>query len=152
ADQNIVTRDIGKAKVLVQARRLLEIRPNLKVQAIHSPLEFVPMSVYRADLILACLDSRIARQVVNERAWHMGGTVWADSGVLGSEWLARVNVYTPAADAPCLECAWSDEDYRLLEQHYLCRGASGPAPTGATAELGALAAAMLAAECRKILT
>jgi molybdopterin/thiamine biosynthesis adenylyltransferase len=151
-NQNIVSRDVGKPKVLVQARRLREIRPNdLQVVALHTPLENTPLGLWRADLILACLDSRVARQTVNERAWRLG-IPWADAGVLGSEWLARVNVYARGYDAPCLECAWSDEDYRLLEQQYPCAGAANsPLPNGASSELGALAAAMLALECRKML-
>jgi molybdopterin/thiamine biosynthesis adenylyltransferase len=150
-NQDIVPRDVKKPKALVQARRLAEIRPNLEVHAIHAPLEGLPLAIWRADLILACLDSRAARQAVNQRAWRLG-VPWADSGVLGSEWLARVNVYAPAGDAPCLECAWSEEDYRLNEQQYPCDGPVGaPAPNGASAELGALAAAMLALECRKML-
>jgi molybdopterin/thiamine biosynthesis adenylyltransferase len=151
ANQNIMARDLGKPKVVVQAQRLAEIRPNLEVHAIHAPLESLPLGAWRADLIVACLDSRSARQAVNERAWRLG-VPWADSGVLGSEWLARVNVYSPATDAPCLECAWSDEDYRLIEQPYPCGGGAVPPPNGASSELGALAAAMLALECRKLLT
>jgi len=151
ANQDIVPRDAGRPKVLVQARRLAEIRPRLEVHAIHAPLESLPLGAWRADLIVACLDSRTARQALNERAWRLG-IPWIDSGVLGSEWLARVNVYAPADGAPCLECAWSDEDYRQLERHYPCGGAAGaPAPNGASSGLGALAAAMLALECRKML-
>ncbi len=152
ANQDIVARDIGKPKVLVQARRLMQIRPDLEVTALHTSLENLPLGAWRVDLIVSCLDSRAARQAVNERAWRLG-VPWVDAGVLGSEWLARVNVYAPAHDAPCLECAWSDDDYRLLEQRYPCGGgAQAPAPNGATSELGALAAAMLALECRKALT
>jgi len=151
ANQDIAPRDVGKPKVLVQARRLVEIRSRLEVNAIHAPLESLPLGAWRADLVVACLDSRAARQAVNERAWRLG-IPWVDSGVLGSEGLARVNVYVPGYDAPCLECAWSDEDYRLLEQQYPCGGAAHvPAPNGASSELGALAAAMLALECRKML-
>jgi molybdopterin/thiamine biosynthesis adenylyltransferase len=151
ANQDIAPRDAEKPKVVVQARRLLEIRPNLEVNAIHAPLESVPLAEWRADLILACLDSLAPRQTVNERAWRLG-VPWIDSGVMGSEWLARVNVYMPAEDAPCLECAWSDADYALIEQQYPCgRVAGAPAPNGASAELGALAAAMQALECRKML-
>jgi len=103
-NQDIVSRDVKKPKVGVQARRLKEIRPDLGVAALHAPLESVPLGTWRADLIVACLDSRAARQAVNERAWRLG-VPWIDSGVLGSEWLARVNVYVPGHDAPCLECA-----------------------------------------------
>jgi molybdopterin/thiamine biosynthesis adenylyltransferase len=150
-NQDILPRDVKKPKVAVQARRLKEIRSDLEVAALHAPLESVPLGTWRADLIVACLDSRAARQAVNERAWRLG-VPWIDSGVLGSEWLARVNVYVPGHDAPCLECAWSDEDYKLIEREYPCSGpAHAPAPNGATSELGALAAAMLAVECRKML-
>lgn len=151
ANQDIVLRDVEKPKVLVQARRLAEIRPSLEVNAIHAPVESPPLGVWRADLIVACLDSRAARQVVNERAWRLG-VPWVDSGVLGLESLARVNVYAPADGAPCLECAWSDEDYRLIERPYPCGGPAGaPAPNGASSALGALAAAMLALECQEML-
>ena len=151
-NQDILPRDVGKPKVQVQARRLAEIRPDLEIDAIHAPLETLPLGAWRVDLIAACLDSRAARQSVNERAWRLS-VPWLDSGVLGSQWLARVNVYAHAYDAPCLECAWSDEDYRLLEQQYPCGGpAHAPAPNGASAELGALAAAVLALESRKMLT
>src|ERR1035438_6534958 len=124
-NQDILPRDVGKPKVHVQARRLAEIRPDLEIDAIHAPLESLPLGAWRVDLIAACLDSRAARQTVNERAWRLG-VPWVDSGVLGSEWLARVNVYAPAYDAPCLECAWSDADYRLLSQRYPCAGAADP--------------------------
>jgi molybdopterin/thiamine biosynthesis adenylyltransferase len=151
ANQDILPRDVGRPKVLVQAMRLVRIRPNLEVEAIHAPLESVPLGTWRANLIVACLDSRAARQVVNERAWRVG-VPWLDSGVMAAESLARVNVYAPAPDASCLECAWSADDYRLMEQHYPCDGPSGvPAPTGASSALGALAAALLAVECQKML-
>jgi molybdopterin/thiamine biosynthesis adenylyltransferase len=151
ANQDISPGDVWKPKVLVQARRLTRIRPNLEVAAIHAALESVPLGTWRSDLIVACLDSRAVRQAVNERAWRVG-VPWVDSGVLASEWLARVNVYAPATGAPCLECAWSAEDYGLLEQQYPCDGpTSMPAPTGAPSALGALAAALLALECQKML-
>jgi len=150
-NQNILPRDVGQWKAVVLARRLLEIRPDLEVRIFHAPLENLPGGVFRADLIVSCLDSRAARQALQERAWRMG-SVLVDSGVMGSESLARVNVYTPAADMPCLECAWSEEDYRMAGRRYLCSGTvDAPAPNGASCELGALAGAMLAIESRKML-
>ena len=149
ANQDILQCDLGKTKVAAQASRLAEIRPDLEIEAIHLPLESLPLGAWNVDLVTACLDSRAARQVVNERAWRRG-VPWVDSGVMGSEGLTRVNAYVPGADAPCLECAWSEDDYRLIGQEYPC-GAGEPAPNGAPAELGALAAALLAVECRKLL-
>jgi len=59
----------------------------------------------------------------------------------------------PGGDVPCLECAWSDSDYEMIEQVYPCLHieAVEGTPTNAPSSLGALAAAMLALECRKIL-
>jgi hypothetical protein len=77
---------------------------------------------------------------------------WIDSGVDGGGLLARVNGYAPGLDAPCLECAWEQADYDALEQRYLCHtGAHGVAATNAPAELGGLAASLMAIECRKVL-
>ena len=53
------------------------------------------------DLIVSCLDSKAARQHVNEIAWRLG-TPWIDCGVLGSQSLVRVNAYFPAQGSPCL--------------------------------------------------
>jgi|SRR5579872_1793987 len=149
-NQDILPRDVGRPKVEVQARRIVEIRPDIEVVAIHTSLETVPVGIWRADLIVAALDSRLARQVVNERAWRVG-VLWVDSGVLASECLARVNLYSPSSEAPCLECAWSAEDYKLLEQQYPCGAGDAPLPTGATSALGALAASLAALEIGKLL-
>ena len=135
--QDILPAEAGESKALVQARRLTAIRPDLDVQAVHAPLESVPLGLWRAHLIVACLDARRGRQAaVNERAFHLG-VPSVDTGVLASQSLARVNVYAPDRDAPCLECPWSDADYRLLEQQYPCEGAvETPPPTGAPSALG----------------
>lgn len=152
ANQDILPTDSGAPKAAVQARRLRAIRTDLAVDAVHAPLEAVPLGLWRADLIVACVDSRGARLGVHKRAGHLG-VPWIDTGVLAEQWLARVNVYVPGDDKPCLECAWADADYRMLEQRYPCDGSeeAAPLPTGAPSALGALAAAMAALECRKML-
>jgi ssDNA-binding Zn-finger/Zn-ribbon topoisomerase 1 len=130
---------------------LQRINPQLRVEAIASAVEDVPLGRLRCDLILACLDSRRARQTVNEVAWRLG-IPWIDAGVLGAQLLARVNVYDPAPDGPCLECAWSQTDYEAIEQEYPCAGGSGaPRPSDSPSALGALAASLLAIECQKLL-
>ena len=150
--QDITPHDVGRRKASVQARRLRRINPALRVSAITEAVERVPLGLLRADVILACLDSRRARQYVNQSAWRLGVT-WIDSGVEAGELLARVNVYAPGTDSPCLECAWDERDYAALEQAYPCAGPVGQTyPTLAPSSLGALAASMQAIECEKILT
>jgi adenylyltransferase/sulfurtransferase len=149
--QDITPRDVGKPKAAVQARRLRRVNPALEVMAVADAVENVPLGRLRANVILACLDSRAARRHVNRIAWRLG-VPWIDSAIQGEDLLARVNVYVPQAHQPCLECAWDERDYQALEQTYPCNGGSAaPQPTNAPSSLGALAASLLALECEKVL-
>ena len=149
--QDISPSDVGKRKVGVQARRLRRINPDVQVEAIYDAVERVALGRLRGDVILACLDSRIARQQVNQFAWRLGVPL-IDAGVEPSALLARINVYIPGADNSCLECAWDDRDYEALEQSYPCGGfVSTVAATNAPSSLGALAASLQALECQKLL-
>jgi molybdopterin/thiamine biosynthesis adenylyltransferase len=150
--QDIVPNDIGNPKALVQASRLSAINPDLHVIPIVGSVENLPLGTLRSDVMLTALDSRRSRQCVNEIAWRLR-IPWCDSGVRSEELLARIIVYMPGENAPCLECAWSDSDYEKIEQVYPCDDATGTneVPTNAPSCLGALAASMQALECGKIL-
>jgi adenylyltransferase/sulfurtransferase len=151
SSQAISAGNLGEGKARVQARNLRRINSRLRVTALHAAVESVPLGRLRADVILACLDSRRARQYVNQAAWRLG-VPWVDAGVEGAGLLARVNVYTPGADSPCLECAWDERDYNALEQTYPCSGSVLESfKTDAPSSLGALAASLQAIECRKLL-
>jgi molybdopterin/thiamine biosynthesis adenylyltransferase len=148
AGQAIAPRDVGRAKAKVQAARARRIRPRLAVEAIVGTVEQVPLGCLRADWIVACLDSRRARQSVNEMARHLGRP-WIDTGVAAGERLARVTIYGADEANTCLECGWDERDYAALEQEYPCAGAGRVAPTAAPAALGALAAALAALACER---
>lgn len=150
--QDITPRDVGKRKAIVQARKLRRINARVRVHAIADAVERVPLGWLRADVILACLDSRISRKQVNQFAWRLGVPL-IDAGVESGGLLARVNVYVPGADNPCLECAWDERDYEALEQRYPCLGFAASTPaTNAPSSLGALAASLQAIECQKLLS
>lgn len=149
--QDAGARDVGHTKVSVQARRARCANSALRVDAVHAPVEQLPLGALRGDLILTCLDSRAARQYVNEASRRLG-IPWIDAGVMADLWLARVSVYSNAADTACMECAWSQSDYASLEQTFACGATNAVAATGAAASLGALAAAMQAIECQRLLT
>ena len=149
--QNVESYDVGKPKVQAQAAKLRRINPGLVLAAIKERIEDVPRGLLRCDLMVSCLDSRAARQHVNEIAFRLG-TPWIDCGILGGQNLARVNAYVPATDAPCLECPWSGEEYAHVEQDYLCAAGSAAAfPSTASSALGALAASLAAIEIAKFL-
>jgi hypothetical protein len=148
--QDITRRDVGQPKALVQARRLRAINPAVRVRAIVDAVENVPTGLLRADVVLTGLDSRRSRQWVNEGVWRLGQG-WIDAGVEGEDLQARIAIYQPGPDAPCLECAWSTRSYELLAQTYPCNGRpSDPPPTNAPSALGALTAARQILECRKL--
>lgn len=149
--QAITPADISQPKARVQARRARRINPKLEVVAIVDRLEHVPLGCLRGDVILAGLDSKESRRCANEVAWRLG-VPWIDAGVEPSLMLARVNVYLPAADQPCLECAWGERDYAELATVHPCDAGVAKTPaTNSPACLGALAASLAAIECQKLI-
>lgn len=151
AGQDITPGDVGKPKTLVQARRLEAIRPSLVVEAVCADVTTLPLGALRGNVILGCLDNNSARQVVSEAAWHLG-VPFLDAGVRNDGLLARVNVYVPGPNAPCMQCAWDSRHYLSLEQEYPCDGAdTAPPATRSPSFLGSLAASLQAVECSKLL-
>src|SRR5688500_13799194 len=98
--QAIERHDVGRPKAVVQAERLSRIRgpghrgDRLKAVPLVARLEDVPLGLMRADVILGCLDSRLARRELNRVAWRLG-VPWVDCGVQADGILARVNAYFP---------------------------------------------------------
>ena len=150
ASQQITRRDVGKAKAIVQARRIARIAPWIRTRAIVDRVENVPPALLRCDAMAACLDSKAGRRDVNALAWHLG-VAWIDSGVNAAGLLARINVYVPAPGAVCHECAWDDRAYETLGVRFRCGGQAAAAPTNSSAWLGSLAASVQAAELAKLL-
>jgi len=150
AAQRIDPADAGRAKVEVQAERIRRIDPELDVVAIAAPADDVPLGRLRGDVVVAGLDNRRARQTVNEVARRLG-VPWLDAGVRAQGSLVRVNLYGPGEDSACIECGWGDRDYDGLEQIRPCSPDAEVPPTNASAGLGALAAAVQAMECEKLL-
>jgi molybdopterin/thiamine biosynthesis adenylyltransferase len=149
--QDIAIRDLGRPKAAVQAQRLRDINPSIAVNPIHGDLEDLPLGQLKGDVILACLDSRRARLVVNQSAWRLG-VPWINAGIDATGLLARVQVFVPAPNTCCLECAFDSRDYELVEQTYPCQAQGLEIATAAPSALGALAAALQAVECQKLLS
>lgn len=148
--QNIRRRDLGQLKAAVQRRVLREIDGALAVDAIADVVENVPLGRLRGDVLLGAVDSKAARRTINTVATRLE-MPWIDAGVNGDQRLARVSAYRTGAATPCPECAWDDGDYALADARRPCLGGAGAAPTRAPSALGALAAALQALECRRLL-
>ena len=142
---------LGKPKVAVQAALISAINPQISVEPIQNRVENVPLAVLRSSVVIACVDNRRARQTINRIAWRCGSP-WIDAAVDAPS-LVRVNAYMPGESA-CIECGWTAISYELLEQDYACDVGSeiSVSATAAPAELGTLAAALQAAELRKLLS
>ena len=149
--QRIGPKDVGKQKVDVQARALRKLAPDLTVAAWACPFAAVPLGRLRDSVILACVDSRIARQSINQAAFWLG-IPWIDAG-LDRAGSVRTRIYIPGAGNDCMECAYSASDYALLEQRVPCDAASFLVPaTAAPAELGAIAAGLQVSQLRRLLS
>jgi molybdopterin/thiamine biosynthesis adenylyltransferase len=150
--QAIEASDVGKAKARVQARRLRRTVSGVHIVPTIARAEDLPLGRLQMGVIVSCVDSRATRQYLNQVAWRLNLPL-VDAAVDATGLYARCNVYLPAANAPCLECAWGQQDYAALEQEYPCQaGARREAPpTNAPAALGALAAALAAIELEKML-
>jgi molybdopterin/thiamine biosynthesis adenylyltransferase len=146
--QDYEPHDIGRSKAEALAERLGEKFPALRVEAFYADLEDVPLGAFRVDVLFGALDSRRARQVlVSERGWPLGVPVI--DGAVGEGLLGRVQTFIPGAETACLECGWSEADYRLLAAEYPCLpGAFAHAPgTVSPACVGAVVAGLMAARC-----
>ncbi len=128
--------DVGKKKAAVAAASVRRILPDGHVIATDGDIQQeVGLGDFaESDLVLACVDNRLARLWINRCCWRVG-TPWIDAGVqeidgVVQAFAARSNV--------CYECGFKEIDYQLLEQRYPCleaemtAGRERPIPTSPT--------------------
>lgn len=95
----------------VVAKRAMEINPQIKVTPIVGNLfSEVGFGLYNSvDVIIGCLDSRIARYLLNRLAMRAGKT-WIDGSIENMTGVVRV--YTPGIS--CYECGLSREEFNNI--------------------------------------
>lgn len=95
----------------IVAKRAMEINPQIKVTPIVGNLfSEVGFGLYRSvDVIIGCLDSRIARYLLNRLAMRAGKT-WIDGSIENMTGVVRV--YTPGIS--CYECGLSREEFNNI--------------------------------------
>ncbi len=98
-------------KAEIVAKRAMEINPQIKVTPIVGNLfSQVGFGIYKSvDVIIGCLDSRIARYLLNRLAMRVGKT-WIDGSIENMTGVVRV--YTPGIS--CYECGLSREDFNNI--------------------------------------
>ena len=95
----------------IVAKRAMEINPQIKVIPIVGNLfSEVGFGLYNSvDVIIGCLDSRIARYLLNRLAMRAGKT-WVDGSIENMTGVVRV--YTPGMS--CYECGLSREEFNNI--------------------------------------
>ena len=98
-------------KAEVVAKRAMEINPQIKATPIVGNLfSEVGFGLYRSvDVVIGCLDSRIARYLLNRLCMRAGKT-WIDGSI--ENLTGVVKVYTPGLS--CYECGLSREEFNNI--------------------------------------
>ncbi len=98
-------------KAEVAAKRAMEINSQIKVIPIVGNLfSEVGLALYKSvDVIIGCLDSRLARYQLNRMAMRAGKT-WIDGSI--ENLTGVVKVYTPGKS--CYECGLSREEFNII--------------------------------------
>lgn len=95
-------------KAEIVAKRAMEINPQIKVTPIVGNLfSEVGLGLYRSvDVVIGCLDSRIARYLLNRLSLR-AGKPWIDGSI--ENLTGTVRVYSPGVS--CYECGLSREEF-----------------------------------------
>lgn len=99
-------------KAAIAAERIKEINSNVKVQYINGDITLdVGLGVFRRmDVIIGCLDNRLARLFLNRFCYKVGKT-WIDGAI--ENLTGQVNVYKPFET--CYECSLKEADWKTLK-------------------------------------
>ncbi len=111
--------DKGLYKAEVAAKRVREINPTVNIQAICGDLSTgVGLGVYRrADVVIGCLDSLIARVLLNRQCFR-AGKIWIEGGIGDLE--GQVTGYQYGKN--CYECSLSEEEEADIKARLSCPG------------------------------
>lgn len=98
----------GRLKSEVAAQRIREINPHLKVKVISGDIGVdVGLGVFRRmDVIIGCLDNRLARLHINRNCFRVG-KVWVDGAI--ENLAGQLNVYKPGIS--CYECQLTESEW-----------------------------------------
>ncbi len=122
AGQNIDRSDLGGSKAEVQAEKLRRIRPDIEVVPIQARIEDVPRGLLLSDLFAGCLDSKLARQHLNEISWRLA-IPWIDLGGARQPEPCPRDDLSARGRCAVSRCGWDPGphgEYSLIEQEYLC--------------------------------
>lgn len=139
-------------KAEVAAKRAMEINPQIKVIPIVGNLfSEVGLGIYKdVDVVIGCLDSRIARYLLNRLCMRVGKT-WIDGSI--ENMTGVVKVYSPGVN--CYECNLSREEFNNIMLRTGCadvvRAQTSAGRVATTPISASIVGAMQAQEAMKII-
>lgn len=109
--------DCGKRKSDVAAQKVKELNPNVKVKSIHGDIGFqIGLGVFRQmDVIIGCLDNRIARLYINRHCFKVGKT-WIDGAI--ENLAGQLDVFKPGV--ACFECQLEERELGIIRYREGC--------------------------------
>lgn len=139
-------------KAEVAAKRAMEINPQIKVIPIVGNLfSEVGLGIYKdVDVVIGCLDSRIARYLLNRLCMRVG-KIWIDGSI--ENMTGVVKVYSPGIN--CYECNLSREEFNNIMLRTGCadvvRAQTSAGRVATTPISASIVGAMQAQEAMKII-
>ncbi|MGB0930909.1 MAG: HesA/MoeB/ThiF family protein, partial [Chitinophagales bacterium] len=107
----------GICKSEIAAERIRKINPNVKVMSIEGDVTTdIGLGVFRRmDVIIGCLDNRLARLFLNRACYKVNKT-WVDGGI--ENLAGQLNVYKP--NVSCYECGLTPADWKNIKFRLGC--------------------------------
>ena len=139
-------------KAEIAAKRAMEINPQIKAFPIVGNLfSEVGLGLYKdADVVIGCLDSRIARYLLNRLCLRVGKT-WIDGSI--ENMTGVVKIYAPGVN--CYECNLSREEFNHIMLRTGCadvvRAQTSVGRVATTPISASIVGAMQAQEAMKII-
>lgn len=109
--------DCGEAKCEVAAKRIREVNPNVKIQAISGDILIdIGLGVFRRmDVVIGCLDNRLARLFINRYCFKVNKT-WVDGAI--ENLAGQLDVFKPGTS--CYECQLTDTEWKVIRYRLGC--------------------------------
>lgn len=107
----------GKYKAEMAAERLKEINGNIQVKVIVGDISCdVGLGlIRRMDVVIGCLDNRLARRNINRACYRVGKT-WVDGAI--ENLMGKANAFVPGIS--CYECTLTPNDYDIIRYQMGC--------------------------------
>jgi molybdopterin/thiamine biosynthesis adenylyltransferase len=145
--------DQGDFKAEVAAKAIINIYPDINVKSIVGNIIYdIGLGIFNwADIVIAGLDNREARLVINRNCWKLNKP-WIDGAIEQLNGIARVFI---PPDGACYECTMSEVDWKIIKDRRACTGLTreellmGKIPTTPTS--GSIIAAIQCQEAVKLI-